>query len=90
MTPEIQQQLDAMQEQINALRSELDLFKSAAELDPQVVYTLGLIFSKDSGQLVTDYDRNVNEGGVATYNVPKQFDGLMRIGTKLVGYYNPL
>lgn len=88
MTPE---QLKRFEEMEQKLKSIEQGFRNLSQIDPQFAQSIIRLIYTPSSEVVTNYDRSVNESGSSSYNVPNQFDGLLAIeGDRLIGYYNKL
>lgn len=85
MTPEQLQQFKELQQTVQRLDAG---FMNLSQIDPQFVRSVKSIITDISEEVVTDYDQTVSESGSSSYNVPKQFDGLLEHNGKLIGYYN--
>lgn len=79
-----------MQMQIKEIQRELASLRNASQVTPDVKRALSLAILKTSIDVVTDYDRAVNESGSASYTVPAVYDGLFEVNGKIVGFYNPV
>lgn len=79
---------------IDNLEQTLRHLESSGEINPEVIYAIELLLNldnitaDDSGAAVSGYTKSVNESGSGSYAVAKEWDGLIKIGGKYVGYYN--
>lgn len=84
------EQIKALEERIVALESVINGMKTTPDIDPESARALGFAIIKTSSDVVTDYDRAVNESGSSNYTVPAIYNGLFYINGKIVGYYDPV
>jgi hypothetical protein len=91
-----------LETKIAELEARLDRLENADQVPPDVATALGLALSgvgttlkiqeqqaADNGELVSNYDRTVDEGGSGSYQVAGVYDGMITVdGNKMIGYYD--
>lgn len=86
MTPEERQQFEQLKDQVRRLDAG---FRNLAQIDPQFRTVVRDIVYSTSSANPLNYDKSVDENGMATYTVADKFDGFIEIeGNRIVGYYN--
>ena len=81
--------VQALQRRVEVLEEFVQSLQNPSEVPPEVVRALQIaLFELDTGALPVAYDRNVDEGGSATYEVAKVYDGMTKVGDKIFGYYD--
>lgn len=77
-----------LNEKVAMLEQQMRQFFAVAELDPQIIRTLGASISASSGKSVASETQPVNEAGVATYDVLKVPNRFILIGDQHVPAYD--
>ena len=98
MTPEERQLLESTQNELRALRVEFDALKNKTSIPFEIdsafrdrfeLDTFSTNILQTSAKTLASETRAVDEGGTATYNVPKLHDGFIETTINGVIFYIP-